>query len=367
MTRVLVVGQTPPPYHGQAIMIGELLRLRDPRLELIHVRMEFSEEMGEIGRFRPRKLARLVSLIARIGWTRLRSGANVLYYPPAGPDLVPVLRDMAVLVSVRWMFRRSIFHFHAGGLSQIYPQLPGPLRALFRLAYRRPDAAIRLSELNPEDGKFLGSRSEHVVPYGIEDPGQTVPAPTRDPQAPPRILFVAMIRETKGILVLLQACGILARRGLSFSLDVMGGFQSPAFETRVRQVAEEEGLGDRVHFLGVRTGADKFRSYAAADLFCFPTFFEAETFGVVLLEAMAFSLPIVATRWRGVPSLVKDGENGYLVPIQDSAALAARLEPLLRDPELRATMGQRGRQMFAAHYGLEQYHQALASVFLDES
>jgi len=69
--------------------------------------------------------------------------------------------------------------------------------------------------------------------------------------------------------------------------------------------------------------------------FCFPTFFESETFGVVLLEAMQFSLPIVATRWRGIPSIITDGDNGFLVDPKDPIGLSEKLETLLRDPAMR--------------------------------
>lgn len=365
MVKVLVVGQTPPPYHGQAIMIGEMLRMRHPGVELIHARMDFSVEIHEVGKVKAGKFLRLISLIAsilRIGVTRR---PDVLYYPPAGPNMVPVLRDIAILLATRWLFRRTVFHFHAGGLSEIYPRLPVPLRPLFRLAYGKPDAAILLSDLNPPDGAALGARKILVIPYGIEDLRASAPA-SAGPRVPgpPRILFVGMLCESKGVLVLLEACRRLAERGRDFQVEIMGRFEGPEFERLARERVAAYGLEDRARFLGVLSGAPKAAAFARADIFCFPTFYESETFGVVLLEAMSFGLPLVATRWRGLPSIVADGENGFLAPVRDPGAVADLLDRLLADPALRETLGRKGRRIFEERFSLERYHRDMAETFI---
>ena len=115
--RVLVVGQTPPPFGGQAVMIEALLQAELPRVRLFHVRMAYSDDMESVGKFAPRKVWVLFATILRVWWARLRQGTSVLYYPPAGPNMVPVLRDIVFLCATRWMFRRTVFHFHAGGVS----------------------------------------------------------------------------------------------------------------------------------------------------------------------------------------------------------------------------------------------------------
>ncbi len=87
------------------------------------------------------------------------------------------------------------------------------------------------------------------------------------------------------------------------------------------------------------TGDAKVELFRSVDIFCFPSHYASESFGVVLIEAMSFSLPIVATRWRGIPEVT--GEEGtFLVEVRDAAALAARLGELLHSPELRAEMGR---------------------------
>ncbi len=124
MIKVLVVGQTPPPFGGQAVMIERLLRGNLPGIELFHVRMAFSRTMAEMGTMRWSKLFHLLGVIAKIVYHRVVHGVRILYYPPAGPNRVPMVRDLAILLATRWMFDKTILHFHAGGLSELYPRLP---------------------------------------------------------------------------------------------------------------------------------------------------------------------------------------------------------------------------------------------------
>jgi glycosyltransferase involved in cell wall biosynthesis len=367
VAKILVVGQTPPPLGGQAIMIEQMLKgSYGNEIRLVHVRMAFSRELNESGRFKIRKLPKFCWLMIRILVARFAQGANILYYPPASVNRLAVLRDLAILIPTRWLFRRTIFHFHTGGLSNICDSSSAWMGFLYRLAYFHPDVAIRLSEYTHEDGKAVRAKREFVVPNGIEDESAPYSIGDRQPTGsghPTRILFVNLLTEAKGVITLLEACHLLAKRGVPFQARFMGRFESPKFEQHVRQLVQELDLGGCISFLGVLGGAEKWNQFARADIFCLPTHHEAETFGVVLLEAMSFGLPVVATRWRGIPSVVQDGVCGFLVPVKDPMALAVRLEQLIRDPELRRTMGQEGRKRYLENFTIERFHDRMKTVF----
>ena len=144
MIKVLIVGQTPPPYHGQALMIERLVQSKFSRVQLFHVRMAFSDSIGDIGRFRFGKVLHLLNVILRIVWHRIVHGTTILYYPPAGPNRVPVYRDLIILGCTRWMFRRTVFHFHVMGVADVCRSLSRPLQRLARQAFYDVDAAILL-------------------------------------------------------------------------------------------------------------------------------------------------------------------------------------------------------------------------------
>lgn len=359
MTTILVVGQTPPPLHGQAIMIEHMLRGDYGAIRLHHVRMGFSGEIGEVGKLRLHKAVELLRVIARILAGRVVHGARILYYPPAGPDIIPVVRDIAILICTRWAFQRTIFHFHAGGLSDLYPGLGRIGRFLFRAAYWRPDLAIRLSDLAPEDGQRLGAKKQWTIPYGIEDLARECPQKEPSDAAEPHILFMGILCESKGVLILLDACRILREKGISFHVTLAGAFESAQFERTVREHLRSHDLTDAVTLAGVLAGDEKCRAFSQAAIFCFPSYYEAETFGLVLVEALCFGLPVVATRWRGIPDIVEDSVCGFLVPARDAEPVAAKLELLIRDPSLRQRMGEQGRRRYLERFTLEQYHARL--------
>jgi len=366
VNKVLVVGQTPPPYHGQALAIERLLKCRMPGVKLVHARMGFSAKMSEHGRVRFSKIVKLISLVFRIIYHRLFYGVRILYYPPAGPDRVPMYRDIAILLTTRWMFDKTIFHFHSGGVSSLYDQLPRWQRWLYRRAYYGADAAIRLSELNPEDGLLLHPKKDYIVPNGIEDdcPEGTLPRQVEDvtSERPLRILFTGTVRESKGVLVLVEACGLLVERGVPFQLQIMGEPRREEFLAQLKARISELHQEDRIMFLGVRTGAEKFATYAAADVFCMPTFME--TFGLVFVEAKSVGLPVIATRLGGVPSVVDDGRTGLLVEKHDSKGVADCLETLAGDAELRVQMGAAGRAKFEREFTTAQFARAMHRVLL---
>lgn len=359
--RVVAVGQTPPPFGGQADTMELFVTGRYRLLEVSHVRMAFSRDTADIGKARPGKVLHLIGLIARVLWRRTRTKDAVLYYPP-GANPVPVLRDLAVLLCTRWAFRATAFHFHAAGVSELEPRLPRLLRPLFRAAYGGAELAIQTSALNPPDGRRLGAHRVVVVPSGIPD--HPLAQRERDDHrpGPPVLLYVGVLRESKGLLVLAAACRRLQERGLDFRLHLMGAFESREFEVTLRSALARGGLEERTVFLGSRTGDEKWECFRASDIFCYPTHFEVESFGLVCVEAMQFSLPVVATRWRGVPSVVTEGEGGLLVPPRDPAAFEAALARLLEDSALRQEMGRRGRELYLERFTEERFRRDMEAA-----
>ncbi|MGI9038003.1 MAG: glycosyltransferase family 4 protein [Gemmatimonadota bacterium] len=360
---VVVVGQTPPPVHGQSVMIAELLNGRFDGVELHHVPMRFSERIEDVAEPSFGKVLRLLPLLGRILGARIRYRADVLYYPPAGPRMVPVLRDLAVLIPMRPLFRHTVFHFHAGGLSTVRSRFRGPFGLLWRAAYMKPDVAIRISVDAPPDGEAVRSRREVIVANGIHDPLPTAPQRSVPPDGPLRLLSLGMQSWAKGTMVLLRACRRLAERGTNFHLTIGGSFETRDFQEHAEAYLREHDLESHTTLAGVLTGPEKWQAFRDADVFCFPSQHEGETFGIVLLEAFAFSLPVVASRWSGIPAIVPDGDCGLLFPVGEDEPLADALARLSEDPALRAELGARGRARFLAEYTVERHLARMQAVF----
>ncbi len=176
-----------------------------------------------------------------------------------------------------------------------------------------------------------------VVPYGIPEHWFDLePAPL-----PGRVLFVGQVGLRKGSHVLAEACRLLQRRGVDLACRVVGPMlvdvTLPLFEGPT--------------YLGQVPRSQVREEFRRADLLVLPTL--ADSFGLVHLEAMACGVPVITTHHCG--SVVREGLDGFLVPIRDPAALADRIERILGDRQLRARLGasarERALEFSWTHYG----------------
>jgi colanic acid/amylovoran biosynthesis glycosyltransferase len=151
---------------------------------------------------------------------------------------------------------------------------------------------------------------------------------------------------------------LLVDRGIDASATIVGDGPRRA---HLEGLAGELGLGARVLFTGAVGQHEIPRYYAEADAFCSSSF--AEGLPVVLMEAMATSLPVVATRIAGIPELVEDGVNGLLVPPARPDALADALASLAASPARRREMGQNGRDKVVAEFAVDDAAAALRPLF----
>lgn len=360
MIKILVLGQTPPPYGGQAIMIKKILEGSYNSIKIYHLRMNFSSEIDAVGKFQFKKIFHLFYLISSVYFFRIYYRINYLYYVPGGPNFIPLYRDILLLNAVRWLFTKTIFHFHAGSTYSMYNKIPKYLRPLFRKAYFYPDIAIRISLYNPNDPEMLFAKKEFIVENGIEDIYDD--RLSQKKTGTPKIIFLGLICEAKGICELLQACNTLNKNHEDFKLIVIGKFESKLFEKKIFSIVRDFCLEDKIDFTGILLGNDKLTHFYKGDIFCLPSHFE--TFGLVFLEAMQFSLPIVTTNVGGIPALVKQGENGFLVKKGDHIELANKLSELLHNKKLRIKMGVQGRKMYLENFTIDKFYIKIENVFL---
>jgi glycosyltransferase involved in cell wall biosynthesis len=160
------------------------------------------------------------------------------------------------------------------------------------------------------------------------------------------LLFVGYITSRKGVDTLIDSFRILViDYGIrNLILDLVGDTtRDPSFFREIAHSSETAEIRDKIRIHG-RVASDELeRLYAMADIFVFPSHWEG--FGMVLIEAMYNRLPIVATNAGAIPFLVKDGENGILVPVSDSEKLAKSIKKLIESPELRRSFGESNYQL----------------------
>ena len=173
------------------------------------------------------------------------------------------------------------------------------------------------------------------------------------------ILSVGNVRPVKGFDVLVRAAAIVCKQFPQAAFLIAGHFHDVPYSKQLLALREELGLTNNVLFLGLR--ADVNAILPLGDLFCLPS--RSEGLSNALLEAMAHSLPAVATRVGGNPEVVEDGQTGFLVESEDAQAMAEKILVLLKDPALASSMGETGRQMLESKFTVERMVSRLVSLY----
>lgn len=247
----------------------------------------------------------------------------------------------------------------------------GDLERLLHYAYRtfcrnltaRLDGRIAVSVPAREYAARMFPGPYQVIPNGVDLDLFSDPhiAPLPEFQEGLNILFVGRLEARKGVPYLLEAFARVKRVLSQARLLIVGPHSADeinAFQRRLRL----EALRD-VHFLGRLSEKELVRCYRTAHVFCAPSL-GCESFGVVLLEAMAAGLPVVASDIAGYRAIIKHQEEGYLVPPGDVEAIVNALLTLLCQPELRCSMAARGR-ITAARYAWDRIAAEVLSFYMD--
>lgn len=362
-------------------------------LECYHVNARVSKELEDIGDFRMSKLFLLSAYCLQAIWCRYRYGVTTLYYIPAPGKHSALYRDWFVMFLCRPFFKKIILHWHAAGLAK-WLETSVRLRSRARTFNRMKevDLSIVLSRYNRADAEKLFPKHIRVVSNGIPDPcpdyDHTV-LPRRKARAAARkkltggsalttadlentggdpqkykVLYLAHCTREKGLFDslegVLQANRQLTEHGSPIQLELMvaGNFVDPEEKKLFDQICATPLGRQCVKYLGFISGRQKEEVLRTTDLFSFPTFYSNENQPVNLIEAMAFGLPILTTRWRSLPELFPPDYQG-LVDIGSPAQVAEVL--------LAAVGGEFAssfRDIFLRSFTLEQHLAALSDAFL---
>ena len=218
------------------------------------------------------------------------------------------------------------------------------ISALKRAAGISSPSRFQAQELEATAG--IGSSRVQVIPnpvsqFVIEAGRSHQP----DPSMPELVLYTGRMAQVKGLPVLLKAAAGVCRDRVSARFLMAGPWQ-------MQQPPEDYGFGPdgkaeggRIHWIGHVSWENTTDLYRQASVFVMPSWFES--FGISVLEAMAFGLPVIASSAGALPEIVEDGKTGLLVPPGDAQALAEAIKRLLCDPALRSRLGNAGRETVA--------------------
>lgn len=295
----MVAGQVPPPMSGQHVAVGALLQAleSDDRFDVSHVPFGFASRMGEQGSLTPGKALEVARVAGRYARLRMRGPIDLVVHPLSGTSTGSVVKDIATLAFAELVSRRTLVQFHgAGHSSHVWRTRHRFVARVARLVIGRADAAIVHAQSNAADPESLGIHRVFVAPHRVADDFDRDLLDRSNDAI--RLLYVGHLGPHRGTPELLEALRRVAehepRLRLTLVGEPVGGYTPEQLESDITR----RRLENIVDVAGEVRGRAKERLFGRAHLFVFPSVFDAESFGLVLAEALMWGLPVVATDWR---------------------------------------------------------------------
>jgi glycosyltransferase involved in cell wall biosynthesis len=337
-----------------------------------------------IGKAAASKLLRALRFIGQAAYFRVRHGVRAFFYIPAPGSRAAVYRDWLVIGCCRLFFPVRVYYWQAAGLSDWLEQHARPWeRWLSTRLLGGPHLSIVLANMHRRDAEWARSGQTVVVPNGIPDPCpdyRDTLEPVRRERAAARLksqrtntapgavfnlLFIGICCREKGLFDAVEGVALANRKlenlGSPFraKLTVAGKFFTGDEADEFQKRCQQPDLAGAIDYRGFVSGHEKQSLFEEADCLLFPTYYAAESFGIVLIEAMAFGLSIVTTRWRHIPELLPPDYPGIVNP-RDPLAIAQAIERQISadyDPALRA--------QFEQEYTIEQHVARVRAALLN--
>lgn len=360
---VLVIGPTPPPFHGVAVAVQTLVQSRlVERFDVSH--LDLADRRGIQHVNKPdlhdvvlflRQWLRLVGMLFRV--------CPSLTYLVLSQSTIGFLRDSLLIWPAFLRGSHIVLHLHGGNIRDWFRGRSWLMRAYVRAVLSRATRIIVLGDsLKSQFDGLADIRRIAVVPNGIEWENSEFSTRVARTSVRYRILHLSTLSHLKGALVLIKAIPSVVSHRKDIEFVFAGPWSHPEDKQWADLFIVQQGLGQYIRFTGQVEGDQKQALFESSDIFVFPGV-QQEGQPLVVIEAMAAGLPVIFTDRGCLRDTVIDGKTGVEAPINDPHRLADCILWLLDHPEDMKAMGIRARQRYESLYTKKHHIESMIAVF----
>ena len=362
---VLIVGPTPPPYHGGSVDTETILRFM-PRDKFCILHLDTSDRRPLADGIGTLDVMNVYLAIKHaIGFIRiLVSEEPSIAYIPISQGTLGFLRDSLFLISSRLFKQKVIVQLPGGDFQTFFQGSNAVMKGLIKFTLKSATRAIVEGEcLKGTFDGIIPLERVRAVPIGTD--GSKLLAEGKNLSRRKGhyvILFLSSLRRSKGFMDVIHSIPNVLDKEKDVEFVFAGEMRLTKEErTEINSFIVRSNIAQAITFTGAVAGEDKVKLFHSADVFVLPSY--GEGFPTVLVEALAAGLPIITTKVGAIPEVVIDGENGFYVKPGDSQAIAERILLLLKDDHVRDEMKRRNRERFLKQYTPPHFVNRLSKVF----
>lgn len=354
---ILYLIQLPPPVHGVTLINSIVYHSEyiNSGIERHLLRIDFCRQIHHVNKFSVFKLIKTISVAFRLVFVLLHTKYDFVYFSFSVTGKA-FWRDLLFIAVLKAFKIKLIYHLHLKGI---------PVHSILSIIYRWALSNADIIHLSNGliNSELWPLKLKNTDCFSVNNGVQLLekkPLPTGK-KKDINILFLSMIDESKGILVLLEAFGFLIEKKKDIFLNVIGDYAGYKIKRNVEYYLNKYCLNNNVTIVGPKFNEEKSTFFMNADIFIHPTLNDA--FPLVILEAMQFSLPIISTFEGAIPEIIDHNKNGLLVEKGNSALLVETITRLIDDPQLRISLGNSAFEKYNRYYKQEIFEKNIAQVF----
>lgn len=354
MDKILLIIKIPPPLTG-ATYLNELLsqsKILHTGLRVDCLTYTFKKSFRKRNYFQSG--ITIFRLATQIIYKSLSKKYSMVYFQ-LSPVGLAFIRDAFFVFLLKIFHRKTVLHLHGLGIkksSQGSILIKWLYKEVFDNCY-----IITVSKKVLYDLEGLTVKRKFILPNAIPHLSLT---PLRSRNQVCKILFFSNLFIFKGLFDLLAALGSLKCRGFHFTLSIAGE-EGDIKQNELFEEIRHFNLEKEVEYIGIKYGKEKRDVFSSHDVFVFPS--KNDIWGLVILEAMQASLPVVAYDTGAVSDMVEDGKNGFLCKVGDVEDMSLKIAKLIDNPALCIKFGTNGREKYISNFTFDRYEDQINSIF----
>ncbi|MBC7797214.1 MAG: glycosyltransferase family 4 protein [Pyrinomonadaceae bacterium] len=353
--RILMIGMHLTKTRGGiSTLINEMLQSSVTENFEINYIASQAEDFGRFG-----KLMLALRAVFSFVFNVLRNNP-ALVYVHLGSN-ASLYRESLFIILAKVFGKKIVGHFHAGDVEEYLVSQSRIGRRFIASAMSLSDALIAVSQESAGKLRKIASRNKISVVANALNTKAFPFSPRRFAEregANIKLLFVGAMGKLKGEIDLANAVKILRVNHSNLKITFLG-FGGE----KLKNYCEKIGIVDAVEFIGAVSLEKRIEFFEKADIFVLPTYAEAMPMSVI--EAMAAALPCVTTDVGGIPELIDDGENGFLIEPSNVKKLAERISFLIENPQTRIEFAAKAQDKVRRNFGLDDYAVKLTTLLYE--
>jgi len=361
MKKILCLLHLPPPAYGVTVLNKHIIEGQlNKYFNLDTISINTSSRLNEVEKFSLTKICVFFSIASRL-IKKLVLNRYFFCYFSLAPTGVAFYKDVILVLLLRIFHVKRLYHMHGKGISLKKDFLH---KLLYRLCFNKSKIILVSQSLFYDIENYVDRNDVFILPNAIHNTLQDNEFEgilnRKAEKNKINLLFLSNITRNKGAFFALEAARILKENGFNFKFYFVGEWKdisSAEFFHKVKQC----NLENEVEYLGFKEGEEKTSILKESDIFVYPTY--NDIFGIVNLEAMEYGLPIISTDEGAIPEIVNNALTGFIIPKKNVSALANKIEELMRNKQLRISMGMEGRKRFLTHYTFDKFEDKLITIF----